>query len=164
MNKIAYELKEGARKLHACRKGYRGLESLDKEGLVRRYIENIDFAIRYDFPSPAYIKDHFEGIGQKFGIFTDDHISLANPRFIVANGHTSGIIKYGGFSVAEIHVRHQSDIYIEAKGNAIIFINTYNQCKVKVTALEKAKVRIFRYGGNICSSGDVKTVKSSFGE
>lgn len=152
---ISKELKNKAVKLGLCTEWTNEWGNPTKDELVYKYVRGIDFCIRHNYPSCEYMKKNFDGIMQKHGVFVDEEINLKNARIVIANGKTCGKIVYDSYSVGTLYVRHDSDLTIEVSDNAFVTIETYDNCKVSVSQKGNAKVFVYRYGGDIQTSGKV---------
>lgn len=152
---ISKELKKEAISLGLCTDWTNDWGNPTKDELVDKYVRGIDFCIDHDYPSCEYMKKYFEGIMQKHGVFVDDDIKLENPKMVIANGKTSGRLIYNSYSVGTIYVRHDSDLTIEVSGNAILAIETYDNCNISIFHRDKAKVFVYDHGGSIQTSGKV---------
>lgn len=152
---ISKELKNEAVRLGLCTEWTNEWGNPTKEELVNKFIRGIDWCIRKNYPSCEYMKKHFDGVMQKYGVFVDDKIDLENHSMLIANGKTSGKIVYDSYAVGTIYARHDSDLIIEVSGNAFVAIETYDNCNISVFQRDKAKVFVYNHGGNIQTSGKV---------
>lgn len=125
------------------------LETTDKGALVKMYLDGIDFCLSNEYPSRAYIKEHFVGFCEKYGVFLDETIDTENLRHVVALGTSSGTARYTGFEVGQVFAKHDSSIEIEASGNSFVMADVFDNTTVKVRASDNAKVCVNRYGGYV---------------
>ena len=92
---------------------------------------------------------------EDFGVFLDEpNLNITNFSKCVALGKTTGFVTTTGFQVCEAFIKHQSDITIEAKDNAFIVVDVFDDTTLKVNAQDRAKVCVNRYGGKVITSTD----------
>lgn len=152
---ISKELKNEAVGLGLCTEWAEGWGKPTNDELVDKYVRGIDFCIKHDYPSCEYMKKHFDGVMQKHGVFVNDTLDLVNPKMVIANGNTSGKLVYNSYSVGTIYVRHNSNLDIKVSGNAIVAIETYDNCRLSVHQSENSKVFVYDHGGHIETFGKV---------
>lgn len=153
---LAKELAKRAKKNGICKPWYEELKSLqDKKAMIEMYLKGIDFCLANDYPGNDFIRKHFKGEMEQFGVFLDDEINIGNPRKCVCLGNTSGRIDIDGFNVCEIFAKHNARLDIYAKGNAFVIIDVFDNSEVNVHASDRAKVCVNRYiGNNIVMKGE----------
>lgn len=117
------------------------------EELVEMYLKGIDFCLANDYPSNAFLKKHFRGRTEQFGIYLDEHISAQNKRKVVALGRCAGRIEVSGYEVSEIFLKHTSRITVVVADHTFVMIDLFDNAKLTVIASGDAKVCINRYGG-----------------
>lgn len=149
--KKAEELKIMAVGLGACKEGLDGWSQAPTDDeLITRYVEHIKFCIKHDFPRVEYIKAHFSRDAlHKNGVFVDEKIKKTPTLRCVANGRCSGKIEFERRDVQSLHVCHDSVVEVCAKDNSIVFVYIYENAKVMATAIDKAKICVFYFGGEI---------------
>ena len=153
---VSEELKNKAVSLGLCDEWTDGWGNPTKEELVDKFIKGYDFCVINNFPDNEYIKTNFEEIAENKGVFVDKKsIDLHNPKIAIIHGESTGMIKVDGFSVCDIHVRHNSSVNIIIEEYAIAFIRVYDNAEVIVANNGYNKSFAYRYGGSISSSGDI---------
>lgn len=152
---IARELKKEATRIGLCNKWIEEWGSPDLDELCDKYVKGIDFCVEHDFPSCQYMKEHFDGIMQKHGIFVDESFVLTNPRTLVVNGKCNGKVNVNGYGVSDIYARHDSVLEIIVSGNARVSVETYDNCVLAVKASGNSKVFVYDHGGCIKKEGNV---------
>lgn len=148
-----------AKSLGACEKGLDNLDKLNEQELINRYIHFIDFAIEKNWPSNHFIKANFEEeLRHRNNIYVDEFIERRNARqVVVVQGKCTGQLLYDGMTVADVYVRHDSEITVDCTRLSKVFINVYDNAKVKVLQRDGASVYVYKHGEN-CSveaDGDV---------
>lgn len=158
-------LRNMAKSLGACDEGMAGWNNADEQTLINRYLHFIDFAIEKDFPSCKFIKANFSReLLHKNNIYVDDVVNRRNPRqIVVINGRSTGIVMYDGFTTADVYVRHESDITIDCKRMSKVFVNVYDNAKVRIICNDDAQVYAYIHGDRcqVETEGEVKVRKES---
>lgn len=161
---IGKQLKSQAQDLGACEKGLYGLENLNEQELINRYVHFIDFAIESDFPSNEFIKNNFDKqLLEHNNIYVDSEFERRNARqVVVVQGESNGVLLYDGYTTADIYVRHNSDVTIDCSRMSKIFISVYDDAKVNVTQRDGASVYVYVHGDkcSVKSDGDVMIRRS----
>lgn len=141
-------LKSQAKELGACDKGLDNLEKLNEQELVNRYLHFAEFAIEKDFPTNDFIKKNFsKEMLQKNNIYVDDFIDRRNPRTIVMlQGNTVGNLYYDSWTTADIYIRHECDLVIDCTRMSKVFINLYDNARIKVIQRDAASVYVYVHG------------------
>lgn len=123
-------------------------KGLSMAQLVKLYIEGIDFCISEDFPTLAFLREHFKGACEPFGVFVDDDIPQAlNVPDMVLNGACRAMLEYDGYSVSRLYVRHTSEAAVAVSGHAVLTIDLFNDAKLHISVVgDKATVNINVYG------------------
>jgi hypothetical protein len=156
MNTLNKELKGKAVDLGLCTEWTEKWTEKTKDELCRMYILGIDFCIKHSYPNNDYMKKNFDGVMQKHGIHVSEEIHDKNVRIAVYNGKCKGVASFDNFSVGRIYLRHDSDLIVKASGYSKVFISTYDNTKLKVECSENAKVYVYRKGGIVEYSGNVR--------
>lgn len=134
--------------------------SFTKDELCKLYLRNMDFIIENNYPSIQFMKAHFDGVCQQYGIYVNDKIcdkdnnNAVNIRHLVANGNSSGTIIYDKYSVGIIYARHESNLTIIVKDNALVSIELYDDATLNIT-VEGGKAVVHQHGGYIIAEGNV---------
>ena len=153
------ELALEARQNGICTEWFNRLQkTTDKGELVKMYLEGIDFCLSNEYPSRAYIREHFVGMCEEYGVFLDEAIETENFRHVVALGTCYGSASYNGFSVGQVFAKHDSNITIQASGNAFVMVDIFDDTEVKVIASDSAKVCVNKYGGVVEASSTGKAI------
>lgn len=121
---------------------------LTTEELAKLYIQGIDFCISNDYPTLDFLRKHFKGQCEPFGVYVDDDIDYAyNKPDMVLNGDCRAIIGYGEYSVSRLYVRHTSEIIVVVEDNAMLTLDVFDNAKVHLMVTSpKAKVIVNTYG------------------
>lgn len=122
-------------------------QGIDYKALIELYIRGIDFCIMNDYPTVDFIREHFKGKCEEFGVFIDDDVEQKNAPNIVLNGNCRAFLEYDGYSVANIYARHNTRGSVNVSDNSIITIDVFDDSELSVaTAGNAAKVFVNVYG------------------
>ncbi len=147
---LAKTLAKEAKRKGICESWHARLMKLEsKQAMVSMYVKGIDFCLSNDYPSNDFIRANFKGSMEDFGVFLDDNINTTNFPRCVALGATHGRVEVSSYNVCEVFAKHQSNIEVIAKGNAFVEIDIFDDATLTISAQDRAKVHINRYGGTI---------------
>ncbi len=123
---------------------------LSTEELAKLYIKGIDFCISEDYPTLDFLREHFKGKCEPFGVYVDDEIPpTANKPDMVLNGACKAMLEYDGFAVSRLYVRHDSEAAVIVSDNAIVTIDLFDNAKIHISVIgTEARVNINAYGRN----------------
>lgn len=151
--KVNKQLAHDAKKKGICEEWFaRLMETEDKGKLVNMYLEGIDFCLSNEYPSNEFIRRHFVGTCEAYGVFLDRAITAGNFRHVVALGHCEGTATYDGWNVGQVFVKHQSRLKVLATGNSFVMIDVFDDTIVEVEARDNAKICVNNYGGNLTTT------------
>lgn len=132
-----------------CRQWQRKLHSgLSIEELAQLYIKGIDFCISEDYPTLDFLREHFKGKCEPFGVYVDDDIpQTKNKPDMVLNGACRAMLEYDGYSVSRLYVRHDSEVAITASDHAMLTIDLFDRAKIHISVVgDDTRVIINAYG------------------
>lgn len=73
---LVQQLKEDGKAKGLCRMWQMKLRTgLDYEQLIQLYIKGIDFCISENYPTLDFIREHFKGKCEVYGVFVDDEVT-----------------------------------------------------------------------------------------
>ena len=73
---LVQQLKEDGKAKGLCRMWQMKLKTgLDYEQLIQLYIRGIDFCISENYPTLDFIREHFKGKCEVYGVFVDDEVT-----------------------------------------------------------------------------------------
>lgn len=155
MNKRALNklLKKEAIDLGLC-EGWQRMwrEYWDREKLLQKYKEGIDFCIIHDFPKNEFIKQNVPlDLLRKYYVLVDDTWSLLNPNSAVLQGNSSSNIRFNGWNAGTIYIRHTSTANITAKNMSFVIVHLFDNAKVTCFSTDKAKIVALRHSENACA-------------
>jgi hypothetical protein len=132
----------------------------DMDSLVDKYKRGLDFCIENDYPSNAFIKEHFDAdFLHKNHIYVDSDVSeLEAPSDIYVVQGTSVVdLHFKDYAVATIWVRHNSNAHIFVKGNARVFVHVYDQSECFVNQFGESRVFVKKHSeeSNVTTCGKI---------
>ena len=161
---IGKQLKSQAERLGACQNGTQGLENLNEQGLINRYIHFIDYASKVGFPSNEFIKENFDkSLLEHNNIYVDAEFERRNARqVVVIQGESKGVLLFDGLTTSDVYIRHDSEVTIDCSRLSKIFISVYDNAKIHVTQRDGASVYVYLHGENcsVDSDGEVMIRRS----
>lgn len=150
--KVIKELARQAKADGICTPWYNQLMKLhdsDVAAMADMYLKGIDFCLSNNYPDNEFLRTHFKGKMEQYGIFLDDEVLIENKPKCVCLGATRGRIETNGFGVCEIFLKNDSELNVIAKDNAFVMIDIFDNSVVNVYASDRAKVCVNHYGGTI---------------
>lgn len=162
---LGQKLKSQAESLGACEKGLEGLEKLNEQELINRFIHFIDFIVENkNFPSNEFIKENFDkSLLEHNNIYVDSEFERRNARqVVVVQGKSKGTLLFDGYTTSDVYVRHDSEVDIDCCRMSKIFISIYDNVKVRVTQRDGASVYVYLHGEKctVESEGEVMIRRS----
>jgi hypothetical protein len=153
---IGKQLKSQAESLGACEKGLNGLDRLNEQELINRYVHFIDFVIENNFPSNEFIKDNFDkSLLEHNNIYVDAEFERRNARqVVVIQGKSKGVLLFDGMTTSDVYIRHDSEVTIDCSRLSKIFISVYDNAKIHVTQRDGASVYVYLHGENCAVESD----------
>lgn len=146
---LAQQLKRDGIAKGLCRMWQMKLkDGMDYEALIRLYIRGIDFCISEDYPTLDFIREHFKGKCEPYGVFVDDEVTdKVNLPDTVLNGACKAFLEYDGYSVSRIYARHGSKAAVNVSEHAIVTIDAFDDSEIAVaTSGTDATVLVNVYG------------------
>lgn len=163
--KLVQQLKKDGIDKGLCRLWQMKLrQDIDYKSLIELYIRGIDFCIMNDYPTVDFIREHFKGKCEEFGVFIDDDVEQKNAPNIVLNGNCRAFLEYDGYSVANIYARHNTRGSVNVSDNSIVTIDIFDDSELNVaTAGDDAKVFVNVYGNaNVeCLGSGIKVINKN---
>lgn len=145
---LSCRMRDEAVSLGLCKKWTEEWGEADKHAMCRKFVDGLDFCIKHNWPSVEVIKSEFGNVIHEHGVYADEPIDIRGDETIVLNGHCTGNISVCDMAVADIHVRHSSDVTVKVKDYAYAHISVYDDATVTVWCEPTAKCFVYRYGGN----------------
>jgi transcription elongation factor GreA len=139
---VSEELKSEAVSLGLCQEWTKDWEDEDKSSLVEKYVAGIDFCIEHNYPSLAFMKENFDGVMQKYGVFAMEEFSVFNRTFIDINHGCIGSAKNNSHFDTDGYVRGNSVVDIVAMDNSSFHISVYDTSVLNVRCYDNSKVYI----------------------
>lgn len=135
---------------------------LSIENLCKMYFDGDDWSMQNDFPDLETLRA-FKGKSDVFGIHTDYIGSNQNELQSAYFGDSKVNLLYDNYNVGKLILRHNSKAKVQAKDNAVLFINLLDNAEVEIEAKDSSSVTVFCYENhNVKSTGNVKVQTSTF--
>lgn len=148
--RIAKELAKEAKRKGICEEWYVNLKNTeDVAGLAAMYLNGIDFCLSNDYPSNDYLRKHFKGKMEPYGIHLDEDIQVKNERKVVTLGTCTGIVEISEYNVSEVFIKHNTDLVLLVRDNAFVMVDMFDNSRLKVIAGGNSKVCVNLYGGDV---------------
>jgi len=159
MNAINKELRDRAVSLGLCTKWQKNwMKDKSPQELIDMYKKGIDFCFETGYPDNDFIKKNFsQEILDENNMFVDEEFYKTNPgNDCVVLGESKGKLTFDSFAVKDIYVNDTSDVEIETKGFAKIFVNVYGDADVLLTQKDCSTIHVYKHGtGKILYTGNV---------
>lgn len=154
-------LRDEAISLGLCAKWQRmWKDGWDRQELISRYKEGIDFCIKNNFPSNSFIKKNVDRDQLRRNAFlVDDEWSLLNQRCVVMLGDSRSNIRYNGWNPGTVYIRHSSKANIVAKNMAFVIVHLFDEASIECNAEDKASIVVLRHSLNtnvISGTGSIR--------
>lgn len=123
-------------------------DGLSVKELADLYKGGIDFCINNDYPTLDFLREHYKGMCEQYGVYIDDETGeLENPKCVVLNGDCRTFVKYNGYTVARLFARHNTEGAVVVGGNANVTIDMFDSAHLVVAvAGSDAQVCVNVYG------------------
>lgn len=122
----------------------------NRDELIQKFKEGIDFCIKNEYPTNEFIKENFtKDILRRHCVLVDDQYSLLNERMCVLQGKSVSNIRFNGWNPGTVYVRHQSHANITARNMSFVIVHIFDSATVECTAEDKASVVVLRHGENV---------------
>ena len=138
--------------------------SRDIEALVKLFIKGIDFCVKNDYPTLEFMRQNFKGKSEPYGGFVDDEVVVDNLPNAVLNGECKGKLKYTGYSVSRLILRHTSKAAVNVEDHAYLTIDVFDNSHLYLAvAGTNAEVSVNVYGDAQvdCDGSGIKVVNKN---
>lgn len=132
-------------------------DGLSVKELADLYKEGIDFCINNDYPSLDFLREHYRGKCEEYGVYVDDRVAgLQNPKTVVLNGKSEAMIQYKGYTVSRLYLRHDSEATVCISEFAHVTIDCFDNTRLVVATVgSDAQVLLNVYGqAQVKATGD----------
>ncbi len=143
-------LRDRARELGLCDQWYKEWDkNSTRQELIDKYLNGIDFCIANDYPNIVFIKEYFpDSLLRKNEIYLNCTAEVKNARKVVLLGESKVNAVVEGMASSDIYVRHGSELNVVATDGARVFVEMYEDSKVKAVADAESKIFIYQHGGH----------------
>lgn len=142
------QLKDDGTSKGLCRQWRMKLQpGMSVEDLANLYIKGIDFCISEDYPTLDFLRKHYKGLCEPYGVFVDDMVKERNAPDVVLNGDCKAILEYDGYTVSRIFARHNSQGAVNVSDHAIVTVDLFDNSHLAIAvAGSDAQVIVNLYG------------------
>lgn len=151
------EIYRAAKRAGACRSSLKVIKRADISVMVKEYFRNSGWSFENDFPKIDMLRKYFKD-SQKDGFFVDYQGKIDPILDVAIFGDSNASLKYSGFEVAQVFVRHNSKLTLEATGHALVNVYLEDNGLVGVYVDQSARVTVNQFGGRVEGRGNY-TVK-----
>ncbi|MCM1353772.1 MAG: hypothetical protein NC038_04065 [Paludibacter sp.] len=145
---IQEELKQQAVSLGLCKQWQDEWVSPDLRELCSKYIRGLDFCIKHDYPSLAYLEEHFRGKTEPFGIYISEYADVSGQRNVIANGDCR--LYVNATCGCAITIRHNSEVHIVVPDDVLVYVSLYDNGRLFVEQKGLcSRVCVSHFGGTI---------------
>lgn len=132
---ISVVLKEIGHAQGMCAKFYdKWDDSVDMEDMLTMFKKGQDFCIENDYPSLDFIRENFDRkVLAKHGIYLDADLSLdiSKSGVYIFLGDCKGRVCFRDWCVADVYLRHNSDLYVESLGMSKVYVSLYDNSRMR---------------------------------
>ena len=141
------ELRKTAISFGLCQQWQDGWKNdWNREKMVDKFFEGMDFCLKYHFPSNQFIKDNFDiDFRRKSNVLVDDKWSLLNPLRALVLGNTTTTMRFNARNHSTVYIRDNSDVKILASGTAFVIVHVLDMANVRVEKKDDARVVIINH-------------------
>lgn len=150
-----------AKELGICEKGLRRWDRGSEDNMIRLWVDNIDFALQHDWPSLDCMELFDRRKMANWGVWLDHEFADGNWELpyggrMVLNGTCTGVLRFRGWQVATVYVRHDSDVRVEAHDHARVQVRVYDNAKLTAKHYGATKISLFPRSDKctVCSASD----------
>ena len=114
------------------------------DGLLDKYVRGIDFGVMNDYPPLDFIRKNFKKEDlHRHNIYIDEEVNIVESHsgIWVLLGKCSGRMTFDSWAVATVHVRHESNMRIDAEDLSRVFVSVYENAECEAKALFGAVVK-----------------------
>lgn len=146
-NRLSIELRQSAVGLGLCMEWQREWkDETDKQTLIDKYFEGLDFPMRFHWPSNKFIKENFEQeLLRKNNILVDDTRSLLNPKEAVILGSSVAKIRVNGLSHSVVYLRDDSEVNLYIRNKAFVVVHLFEQAKINIRTYDTPNVLVLKH-------------------
>lgn len=150
------EIYRAAKRAGACKSSLKVIKQADIAVMIKEYFSNSDWSFENDFPKIDMLRKYFND-SQSDGFFVDYQGKIDPILDVAIFGDSHASLKYSGFEVAQVFVKHNSKLTLEATGNALVYVYLEDNGLVEVYADRGASVVINQFGGRVEGRGNYIT-------
>ena len=121
----------------------------DKEKMVAKFFQGMDFCLKHRFPTNQFIIDNFDlDFRRKSNVLVDDKYSLLNPIHALILGSSESTIRMNARHGSTIYMRDNSHVKLLASGNSFVVVHLLDNAQIEVETQDKAHVAVITHSKN----------------
>lgn len=141
-----------------CKDWAKKLKNATNKELSEMFFDGSDWAFKYDFPTIDLLKD-YKGV-KEFGLVLDaENETFKGIERLAFFGDGKAKVVYENFEVADVYVRHGSDVEINASNYAIVSVSVEDNASVHIVKDSTAKVNVRWYSGVVSGDCNIRKCK-----
>ena len=127
--RLSIELRSMARDNGLCDLWYsKWRDNTDVDKLLDMYVRGFDFCTEHDYPPLDFIRENFrlEDL-HRHHIYLDESVAISkgSSDTYIFLGDCTGEIRFSGFAVSNVYIRHDSNINVICDGYSKVFVSLY---------------------------------------
>lgn len=125
-------------------------ENWDKQKMIDKFFEGLDFCLMHRYPSYDFIKENFDKeLLRNNNVLLDDKYSLLNPKEAVLFGNSESTIRYNARNHGSIYIRDNSTAKILASGNSFVIVHLLENAQIKVEKTGDSRVVVIKHSEDV---------------
>lgn len=166
IQELSDRFKADARNAGLCDEWFNGWGNPDRDSLIQKYKDGIDFQISTHFTSDRFILEHFtkEELRAK-KVYVDDTVDdgMSESGIYIVQGDSECRFHFENFTLATFHIFGNAKVEISVEDAAKVFVNVYEYASARVVQKDISKAYVYTHGDHCTasSSGDVLYRKST---
>ena len=148
------EIYKEAKDLGICKEWATRLKNASEKQMAKMFFTGSDWAFENNFPTIELLEKHPNAM--KYGLHLDaDHETFDGLEHLAFFGKSTANVLLHNFEVAEVFVRHNSEIFIDAKNHAIVDVMLEDNARIEVQKDDTARVSVWVYSENAQALGNM---------
>lgn len=126
-------------------------DSLSKQDMLQVFWDRIDFCLAKNFPDKEFLKENFAGELDGKGIYIDRDVELPEGNAVLL-GDSHATLQADGYKVCRLYAKHNTNLVINASGNAFVMVDALDNARVTVNCDGDARVVVYLYSSALATS------------
>ena len=118
----------------------------DKQKMVDKFFQGMDFCLKHRFPTNQFIKDNFDlDFRRKSNVLVDDKYSLLNPARALILGESESTIRMNARNSSTIYIRDNSHVKLLASGSSFVIVHLLDSAQIEVETKDNPHVVVITH-------------------